>query len=141
MKLYYSPGACSLSPHIISREAGINLDLEQVDNREKKTKSGTDYWSINAKGQVPVLELDNGQRLTEGPVIDLDALPAGQAVDAAVHRLLRLRRGEQVELHASTDPHLVWRQLDVLSPGGYGFAYLQDGPDRWRMQVTRRLAG
>ncbi len=79
--------------------------------------------------------------LTEGPVIDLDALPAGQAVDAAVHRLLRLRRGEQVELHAATDPHLVWRQLDVLSPGGYGFAYLQDGPDRWRMQVTRRLAG
>ena len=78
--------------------------------------------------------------LTEGPVIDLDALPAGQAVDAAVHRLLRLRRGKQVELHASTDPHLVWRQLDVLSPGGYGFAYLQDGPDRWRMQVTRRLA-
>jgi uncharacterized protein (DUF2249 family) len=46
-----------------------------------------------------------------------------------------------VELHAATDPHLVWRQLDVLSPGGYGFAYLQDGPDRWRMQVTRRLAG
>ena len=39
------------------------------------------------------------------------------------------------------DNHLVWRQLDVLSPGGYGFAYLQDGPDRWRMQVTRRLAG
>jgi len=54
---------------------------------------------------------------------------------------LRLRRGERVELHAATDPHLVWRQLDVLSPGGYGFAYLQDGPDRWRMQVTRRLAG
>jgi uncharacterized protein (DUF2249 family) len=74
-------------------------------------------------------------------VIDLDALPPGQAVDAAVHRLLRLRRGEQVELHASTDPYLVWRQLDVLSPSGYGFAYLQDGPDRWRMQVTRRLAG
>lgn len=69
MKLYYAPGACSLSPHIVSREAGINLDLEQVDNREKKTKSGKDYWTINAKGQVPVLELDNGERLTEGPVI------------------------------------------------------------------------
>jgi glutathione S-transferase len=69
MKLYFSPGACSLSPHIISREAGINLDLEQVDNREKKTKTGKDYWGINAKGQVPVLELDDGQRLTEGPVI------------------------------------------------------------------------
>jgi glutathione S-transferase len=69
MKLYYAPGACSLSPHIVSREAGIPLDFEQVDNREKKTKSGQDFWSINPKGQVPVLEIDNGQRLTEGPVI------------------------------------------------------------------------
>ncbi len=69
MKLYYAPGACSLSPHIIAREAGVPVELEQVDNREKKTKSGKDYWSINAKGQVPVLELDDGQRLTEGPVI------------------------------------------------------------------------
>jgi glutathione S-transferase len=69
MKLYYASGACSLSPHIVSREAGISLDFEQVDNREKKTKSGKDYWSINPKGQVPVLELDNGERLTEGPVI------------------------------------------------------------------------
>jgi glutathione S-transferase len=69
MKLYYSPGACSLSPHIVSREAGIDLELEQVDIREKKTKSGQDFWSINPKGYVPVLEIDAGQRLTEVPVI------------------------------------------------------------------------
>lgn len=69
MKLYFAPGACSLSPHIVLREAGYNFDLEQVDNHEKKTKSGTDYWGINGKGQVPVLELDNGERITEGPVI------------------------------------------------------------------------
>ena len=69
MKLYFAPGACSLSPHIVLRESGLNFALEQVDNREKKTKSGQDYWTINPKGQVPVLELDNGQRLTEGPVI------------------------------------------------------------------------
>jgi glutathione S-transferase len=69
MKLYFAPGACSLSPHIVMREAGVNLDLEQVNNQEKKTKSGVDYWTINAKGQVPVLEFDNGERLTEGPVI------------------------------------------------------------------------
>jgi glutathione S-transferase len=69
MKLYFAPGACSLSPHIVLREAGLNFDLEQVYNQEKKTKSGTDYWTINPKGQVPVLELDSGDRLTEGPVI------------------------------------------------------------------------
>jgi glutathione S-transferase len=66
MKLYYAPGACSLSPHIVLREAGANFELEQVNNQEKKTKSGADYWSINPKGQVPVLEFDNGERLTRG---------------------------------------------------------------------------
>ena len=55
MKLYYAPGACSLSPHIVLREAGAKFDLEQVDLREKKTKKGDDYWQINAKGQVPLL--------------------------------------------------------------------------------------
>jgi len=69
MKLYYAPGACSLSPHIVLRESGANFELEQVDNKEKKTKSGRNYWEINPKGQVPVLELDDGSRLTEGPVI------------------------------------------------------------------------
>ena len=69
MRLYYSPGACSLSPHIVLREAGLPFELEQVDNKEKKTKSGRSFWDINPKGQVPVLELDEGGRLTEGPVI------------------------------------------------------------------------
>jgi glutathione S-transferase len=69
MKLYFSPGACSLSPHIVLREAGAKFDLEQVDLREKKTKKGDDYWKINPKGQVPLLELDDGQRISEGPVI------------------------------------------------------------------------
>ena len=78
--------------------------------------------------------------LTEGPVIDLDALPAGQATDAAVDRLLRLHRGERVELRSASDPCPVWRRMDGLSPGGYGFAYLQEGPGRWRVQVTRRRA-
>jgi glutathione S-transferase len=69
MKLYFSPGSCSLSPHIVLREAGANFELEQVNNQEKKTKSGKDYWTVNPKGQVPCLELDNGDKLTEGPVI------------------------------------------------------------------------
>jgi glutathione S-transferase len=69
MKLYFSPGACSLAPHIILREAGARFDLEQVDNRTKKTKSGADFWQINPKGYVPVLQLDDGRRITEAPVI------------------------------------------------------------------------
>lgn len=69
LKLYYSPGACSLSPHIVLREAGLTFDLEQVDTKEKKTKSGDDYLKINPKGYVPALRLDDGYVLTEGPAI------------------------------------------------------------------------
>jgi uncharacterized protein (DUF2249 family) len=76
--------------------------------------------------------------LTEGPVVDLDALPADQAAAAAVDRLLRMRRGEQVELQSGAGLDPVWREISKLSPGGYRFTILQDGPVRWRMQVTRR---
>ena len=70
MKLYYWPGACSLSPHIVARELGIDLDLAQLDRSgERKTADGTTLASVNPKNQVPVLELDDGQELTEGPVI------------------------------------------------------------------------
>jgi uncharacterized protein (DUF2249 family) len=71
-------------------------------------------------------------------VVDLDALPAGQAVAAAVDRLLRMHRGEQVELQSGTDLDPVWREVSELSHDGYRFTLLQDGPERWRMQVTRR---
>jgi len=69
MKLYYATGACSLSPHIVLREAGIDAQLVKVDTKTHKLEDGGDYYAINAKGYVPVLELDDGQRLTEGPVI------------------------------------------------------------------------
>jgi glutathione S-transferase len=69
MKLYYSPGACSLSPHIVAREAGVKIDIEKVDNRAKKTADGGDFWQVNPKGQVPTLQLDDGDILTEGPAI------------------------------------------------------------------------
>ena len=69
MKLYYSPGACSLSPHIVLREAGIPFELIKVDLATKRTESGQDFKAVNAKGYVPVIELDDGQRLTEGAAI------------------------------------------------------------------------
>ena len=69
MKLYYSPGACSLSPHIALLEAGLPYDLVKVDLRAKKLENGDDFLKVNPKGQVPALELDSGELITEGPVI------------------------------------------------------------------------
>lgn len=69
MKLYFSPGACSMSPHIVALEAGIDLELEKVDLKTKKTASGADYLAVNPKGYVPALQLDDGAILTEGPAI------------------------------------------------------------------------
>ena len=69
MKLYYAPGACSLSPHIALLEAGLPYDLVKVDLRAKKLENGDDFLKVNPKGQVPVLALDSGELVTEGPVI------------------------------------------------------------------------
>jgi glutathione S-transferase len=69
MKLYFSPAACSLSPHIVLREAGLDAELVQVDLKSKKTKNGEDFTAVNPKGQVPTLVLDDGQIFTEGPAI------------------------------------------------------------------------
>jgi glutathione S-transferase len=69
MKLYYSPGACSLSPHIALLEAGLPYDLVKVDLKAKKLENGDDYLKVNPKGQVPALDIGNGELMTEGPVI------------------------------------------------------------------------
>lgn len=69
MKLYYSPGACSLSPHIAFREAGLPVALVKANTTTHQLDDGTDFYSLNPKGYVPLLELDNGERLSEGPVI------------------------------------------------------------------------
>lgn len=69
MKLYYSPGACSLSPHIIACEAELPIELVKVDLQSKHTETGEDYRQLNPNGYVPLLILDDGNRLTEGPAI------------------------------------------------------------------------
>lgn len=69
MKLYFSPGACSMSPHIVLHEAGLDFDTERVDLRKKLTAGGADFTAINPKGYVPALALEDGSLLTEGPAI------------------------------------------------------------------------
>ncbi len=69
MKLYYKAGACSLSPHIILREAGLDFSIIKVDLATKKTESGDDFLAVNPKGQIPTLELNDGSILTEGVAI------------------------------------------------------------------------
>ncbi|HEX8107468.1 MAG TPA: glutathione S-transferase N-terminal domain-containing protein, partial [Kofleriaceae bacterium] len=86
MKLYFAPGACSLSPHIVAQEAGIPLTLVKVDTQTKKLADGGDFWTVNPKGYVPALQLDSGEVLTEGPAIVqylADQKPAAKLVPPA----------------------------------------------------------
>lgn len=69
MKLYYIPGTCSLSPHIVALEAGLAVQMIKVDGKTKRTEHGDDFLQINPKGYVPTLQLDSGELLTEGPAI------------------------------------------------------------------------
>ena len=111
MKLYFLPGACSLSPHIVLRETGANFELEKVNLQEKKTGGGGDYLAVNPKGQVPVLELDSGETLTEGPVIVqyLADQTAGAGLAGAAGTMERYRVQEWLnhitsELHKNYSP-------------------------------------
>jgi len=111
MKLYYSPGACSLSPHIVAKEAGIPLELVKVDTKSKTIAKEGDFWAINPKGYVPALELENGEVLTEGPAIVqyLADLRPGASLAPANGTLERARVQEMLnyvtaEIHKSYSP-------------------------------------
>jgi glutathione S-transferase len=111
MKLYYSPGACSLAPHIVAFEAGIPLTLERVDLKAKSTEANADFLAINPKGYVPALQLDDGTLLTEGVVVMqylADQKP-GSGLAPANGTLPRYRLQEWLtyinsELHKSYSP-------------------------------------
>jgi glutathione S-transferase len=111
MKLYFSTGACSLSPRIVLMEAGLPFTAEKVDLKSKKTASGADYLAINSKGSVPALELDDGQVLTEGPAIvqylaDLkpETQLAPRAGSFARYRLMEILNFITSEVHKGYSP-------------------------------------
>ncbi len=130
MKLYYAPGACSLSPHIALREAGFDVELEKVDLKAKKTASGEDYREINPKGYVPALKTDSGQVLTEAGAMvqyiadqkpDKKLAPANGTPDR--YKLQEWLNFIATEIHKGTSP--------LFSP---------DAPDSWKTVVKDKLA-
>lgn len=133
MKLYYTPGACSLASHIVLREAGFEFDTEKVDLATHTTESGADYYAINPKGYVPALMLDDGQVLTEGGAIVqyLADLKPEAGLAPPPETLERARMNEQLifiaaELHKAYGP--------LFLPGAS-----EDAKAAARENVTRRL--
>jgi glutathione S-transferase len=127
MKLYYSPGACSLSPHIVLREADRAFELERVDLKTHRTSAGTDFYAINPKGYVPVLQLDGqgSELLTEGPAIVqyvADLVPDHQLAPAN-GTLGRYRLQEWLNF-ISTELHKMFSPL-----------FRDDTPDSWRAKL------
>lgn len=111
MKLYFSPGACSLSPHIALQESGLSYEIEQVNLKDKVTKGGADFKKINPKGYVPTLQLDDGTVLTEGPAIvqyiadkKADAKLAPPAGTAERYRLQEWLNFISTEIHKGMSP-------------------------------------
>jgi glutathione S-transferase len=111
MKLYYSPGACSLSPHIVARELGLDIALDRIDLKNRQTAGGDDYMQINPKGYVPALHLEDGTVLTEGTAIVqyLADHHGGGALAPANGTLARARLQEMLgyistELHKTYSP-------------------------------------
>jgi len=130
MKLYYKAGACSLSPHIVLREAGLAFELERVDLASKKTGSGDDYLGLNPKGYVPALLLDDGQLLTEGPAIVqylADLVPEKRLAPPA-GTMARTRLQEWLNFIA-TELHK-----------GFSPLYNPRAPEEWKSVVRELLA-
>ena len=130
MKLYFSPGACSLSPHIALREAGLEFELERVDFATKKTRGGEDFMAINPKGLVPTLRLDSGETLTEGPAIVqyIADLRPDSGLAPAAGTFARYRLQEALNF-ISTELHKPFAAL-----------FHKECPDSWKEVVKTKLA-
>ncbi len=122
MKLYYAPGACSLSDHIALHEAGLSFELEKVDLNAKRTKSGGDYRSINPKGYVPALTLDTGETLSENVAIldwiahqDSALFPSGPMGHT---RLLEALAYISTEIHKGFKPFFAGASDDEKTKAG-----------------------
>lgn len=142
MKLYFSPGACSLSPHIVAREAGIPLEMQKVDLKTKQMDGGGDYTQVNAKGYVPALRLDDGSLLTEGPAIVqylADSKPeSGLAPQAGTMERYRLQEWLNF---ISTEIHKQFSPLFNPQASADWKAAGQDNLARRFAWITQQLAG
>lgn len=128
MKLYFSPGACSLSPNIVLREAGLPFDIEQVDLGTKKTKSGADYKKISPNGYVPALQLDDGDVLTEGPAI------LQYVADRKPEANLLPKVGSKERYHALEWLNFITSELHK----GLGSLFNKDMPEAYRATVQKK---
>jgi len=134
MKLYYSPGACSLSPHIVAIEAGIPIELEKVDLAQHKTESGQDYMAVNPKGYVPALRLNDGSVLTEGPAIVqylADQKP-GSGLAPAAGTIERYRLQEWLAF--------IGTELHKLFGGLFNKASTEEVKNTTKTNINKRLA-
>lgn len=129
MKLYSKAGACSLSPHIILRECGLDFTQVNVDLASKQTERGEDYRQINPKGQVPALELDDGTLLTEGPAI------VQYLADLKPDRQLLAPTGSLTRYHTLEWLNYIATELHK----GFSPLFRPDTPDAYKAQQRQAL--
>lgn len=142
MKLYYSPGACSLSPHIALCEAGLPFELEKVDIRAKKLADGSDYTAVNPKGSVPALKLDDGSVLTEGPaIVQLIADKAAAGQLAPANGTMERYRLQEWLNYISTDLHKSFGPLFAPTLGDDAKNFFRERIAKHLGHVDRQLAG
>ena len=127
---YYSPGACSLSPHIALREADLDFEAIQVDLGTKVTKAGADFRKVNPKGAVPALEIDGGQVLTEGAAI--------------VQYIADKKPGSKLARRRTTERYRLQEWLNYIASEihkGFSPLFNPKAPDEWKAMVKDMLAG